>query len=411
MKSIVEKNEEIKKEEAKVENEKAEVKNEKKKTEAKIVNEDAKVENEKVKTENEDDKVDENKNSKKIKELSNSISEKTEFAKKEISNLTKKVLKTEDKNINKLKDEYYKTIDKADEIKEEIVIRLEEKVDKQESSKGIRILGIKVWRIMAYFVIYSFLGFVLETIYGLLTKGVIESRQSFLYGPFCSIYGLGAVVMILLLQYFKKNNYTLFFGGYVIGSLIEYFVSLFGEMILHVKWWDYSTEPFNINGRVCLFYSLAWGILAIYLVKHVNPAIDSFIDKIKKKLPKYLLPIVFDIGTAFLLADCIISVIAMNVFYARLVYNYNLNIPNAAIYEKEYEEILSNEKWNDFTEKHFSNEKMLKTYPNLKMEDVDGNIIYIKNILNDIKPYYFKCFTPKNDGVRFTNVETVNYEE
>jgi uncharacterized membrane protein len=217
--------------------------------------------------------------------------------------------------------------------------------------------------------------------------------------------------MILLLQYFKKNNYTLFFGGYVIGSLIEYFVSLFGEMILHVKWWDYSTEPFNINGRVCLFYSLAWGILAIYLVKHVNPAIDSFIDKIKKKLPKYLLPIVFDIGTAFLLADCIISVIAMNVFYARLVYNYNLNIPNAAIYEKEYEEILSNEKWNDFTEKHFSNEKMLKTYPNLKMEDVDGNIIYIKNILNDIKPYYFKCFTPKNDGVRFTNVETVNYEE
>lgn len=342
----------------------------------------------------------------KTKEISESITKKTENAKKEVYSLTQKAL--EDENIKKLKEEYYKTIDRADEIKEEIVTKLEQKVDKEENGKGIRILGVKIWRIMAYFAIYSFLGFCLESIYGLLTKGVIESRQSFLYGPFCGIYGLGAVIMILLLQFFKKNNYTLFFGGYIIGSLIEYFVSLFGEMILHVKWWDYSKEPFNINGRVCLFYSIAWGLLAIYLVAHINPAIDSLIDRIKKKLPKYLLPVIFDISTVFLLSDCIISGIAMNVFYSRLVYNYNLNIPNSAIYEKNYENILKNEKWSKFTENHFSDKKMLKTYPNLKMEDVDGNIIFVKDVLGDIQPYYIKLFTPNENGVHLTNVEKVD---
>ena len=295
------------------------------------------------------------------------------------------------------------TIEKTEEITE----KLEDEAEKQKSFK---ILGFKVWRLMAYFVIYSFLGFILETTYGVLTKGVIESRQSFLYGPFCGIYGLGAVIMIVLLQYFKKNNYTIFFGGYIIGSGIEYFVSLIGEKILHVKWWDYSSEPFNIGGRVCLFYSIAWGILAIYLITHINPLIDRLIDKIKSKLHKYMLPVLFDITTAFLLVDCVISGIAMNVFYARLVYNYKINIPNAEFYAKAYEDIEENETWKKFTDKYFSDEKMLKTYPNLKMQDVDGNIIFVKDILKDIKPYYVKLYTPKNN-VKLTGVETVTYQE
>ena len=71
----------------------------------------------------------------------------------------------------------------------------------------------------------------------MLTKGVIESRKSFLYGPFCGIYGIGAVIMILGLQRFNKNNYSLFFGGFLIGSVVEYIISWIGEMIFHVVWW------------------------------------------------------------------------------------------------------------------------------------------------------------------------------
>lgn len=92
-----------------------------------------------------------------------------------------------------------------------------EEENKQEIEKEkFTILGFSITRILAYFIVYSILGYIIETIFGLLTKGVIESRKSFLYGPFCGIYGVGAVIMVMGLQKFKKNNYTLFAGGFVI---------------------------------------------------------------------------------------------------------------------------------------------------------------------------------------------------
>ena len=81
--------------------------------------------------------------------------------------------------------------------------------DKKER-KRITINGISIWRILAYFIIYSVAGYIIETLYGMITKGVWESRQSFLYGPFCGIYGLGAVVMILCLHKFPKK-YNVFY--------------------------------------------------------------------------------------------------------------------------------------------------------------------------------------------------------
>ena len=105
---------------------------------------------------------------------------------------------------------------------ENIVKNNLEKYNKENKvKKNKTIFGFSIWRLIAYFIIYSVLGFVIETAFGAVTKGVIESRKSFLYGPFCAIYGLGAVVMILCLQPFKKNNNTLFWGGYVAGSVKE----------------------------------------------------------------------------------------------------------------------------------------------------------------------------------------------
>lgn len=77
---------------------------------------------------------------------------------------------------------------------------------KSKEKRKIAIFGISIWRILAYFIIYSIIGYAIETLYGMVTKGVIESRQSFLYGPCCAIYGLGACVMIVGLQKFKKRS-------------------------------------------------------------------------------------------------------------------------------------------------------------------------------------------------------------
>lgn len=75
---------------------------------------------------------------------------------------------------------------------------------RENRKKQFTVFGFTIWRLMAYFIIYSILGYIVETLFGLVTKGVLESRKSFLYGPFCAIYGLGAVVVILGLQKFKK---------------------------------------------------------------------------------------------------------------------------------------------------------------------------------------------------------------
>ncbi len=270
-------------------------------------------------------------------------------------------------------------------------VNKEENKSKNNEKKKFKIFGFTIIQIFAYFIIYSVIGFIIETIFGFLTKGVIESRKSFIYGPFCAIYGIGAVVMLMGLQRFKKNNYTLFIGGFIIGSIIEYVVSLVGELLFDIKWWDYSNVPFNIGGRVCVWFSLFWGLLAIYLVTHIHPKVDNFLEKIPKRILKSTTIILI----VLLFLDFLITCFALKMFYVRLVNDYDLDIKGVDKYLEKYTELYENPNVKKFVDTHFSNEKMLKTFPNIKVTQNNGNIIWICDILVDIQPYYIRVFTPK----------------
>ena len=256
--------------------------------------------------------------------------------------------------------------------------------------------GISIWRILAYFIIYSVLGYMIETIYGVITKGVWESRQSFLYGPFCGIYGLGAVIMIVCLHKFPRKFNTLFVGGFIVGSIVEYVVSFVGEMLLGVKWWDYSNMPLNLNGRICVYFSVFWGFLGIYLIASLNPKVDKIIDWTKSKFKNYKALKTF-VMTVFILLmiDCVSTAFAIEFFLVRMIVQNDIDVANKELVIEQYDKIYENEKLSKFIYQFWGDKKMIRTFPNLKINDKNGNIVYMDSLL-DIQPYYLKVHDKNN---------------
>ena len=263
-----------------------------------------------------------------------------------------------------------------------------EKGMKQEK-KQFTIFGITIYRILAYFAIYSVLGYVLETLFALVMYGKLESRQGFLYGPVCPIYGLGAVVMIVALQKFKKNGYTLFLGGFLVGSAVEYIISIIGEIFLNVRWWDYSDKFLNINGRICFLYSLYWGAVGLYLMKSLNPNIDKMINYFRSKINIKFARISVVILTILLFIDCIVSAYAVELFLSRVVVEKDLPAQNRQAYIEMYEE-YSKSKAKPLIDKFWGNRTILRTYPNIRLTLDNGKSIYVREQYPEIQAYYYK---------------------
>lgn len=259
---------------------------------------------------------------------------------------------------------------------------------------------LTIWKFFAYFIIYSFLGWIIETAYGFFICGVIESRQSFLYGPICAIYGVGASVMIVVLRYFDKNNYTLFFSGAIVGSSVEYLVSWIGELWLHTRWWDYSGQFLNINGRTSLIYAFLWGISAIILMKSVNPRVDKFIDWVSSKINTKLFNAIILIIIILLFVDWLYSAAAQEWFLTKVSVEKELNIKDKEQAIKKYEEVYSNEDMKNFVDKYWSVEKILYAFPNITKEVEDGKRVYIKRLYPEIHPYYLRVL-PEKEGTTY----------
>lgn len=298
-------------------------------------------------------------------------------------------MKKEEKKNEKIKNE-----EKNTQI-EETNDRTQENTDIKKKKKRT-INGISIWRILAYFIVYSVLGYIIETIYGMITKGVWESRQSFLYGPFCGIYGLGAVIMIICLHKFPRKFNTLFVGGFIVGSIVEYVVSFVGEMLLGVKWWDYSNMPLNINGRICVYFSVFWGFLGIYLIASLNPKVDKIIDWTKSKFKTYKALKTF-VMTVFILLmiDCVSTAFAIEFFLVRMIVQNDIDVANKEAVIEQYDKIYGNEKLSKFIYEFWGDKKMIRTFPNLKINDKNGNIVYMDSLL-DIQPYYLKVHDINN---------------
>lgn len=162
--------------------------------------------------------------------------------------------------------------------------------------------------IFLWFLLYSCIGWIYETILCSVKERRFINR-GFLNGPYCPIYGVGAVVNLLALGRFT-NPAVLFFAGAIMDCTLEYITSWGMEKLFHARWWDYSKKFLNINGRVCLLGAVAFGAFSVVLVLFMHP---SFEDKLSFITPEAR-DILFWVLLALFVGDNVYTLIGFSPF-------------------------------------------------------------------------------------------------
>lgn len=237
---------------------------------------------------------------------------------------------------------------------------MEQKQSETESKLSFRQL---FW----YFLIFSIIGLIIETTYCYVTTGVLESRKGLLWGPFCPVYGIGATVLILALNRYRKRPIVLFLFGMLVGSVVEYILSFLLEALYGTRFWEYSYLPFNLNGRICLTYAIFWGILGLALIRIIKPILDRALDKIPVKVQNILQPILL----IFLVIDAIATIWGIAVYKEKAI----------CLYSQEELPKRSSALVRHIEESLFSDAKMKETFPNLRFIDKNGKEVWIRDIM------------------------------
>ena len=190
----------------------------------------------------------------------------------------------------------------------------------------------KVQKMIYCFFIYSFIGWLLETVYCFILFGQIHNR-GFLFGPFCMMYGFAAVALVLLFEKTKINHFTKFLICFICFTIFEYLVSLVLEMIFGLRWWDYSNDAvigyvrsvlemvfgsysiqyfdiiLNFQGRISIVYSVVWGTIGVLLLDVLNPFISKVLDKGSLFFSRKTETIIVNFLVASWIVDVILSIL------------------------------------------------------------------------------------------------------
>lgn len=164
-------------------------------------------------------------------------------------------------------------------------------------------MDIILYDVAWYFMIYAIIGWCTEVSFATLTTGKFVNR-GFLNGPYCPIYGVGVVVVLAALLPLRENLLLLYIGSFLLTTIIEFITGFILEKVFHNKWWDYSDEPFNIKGYICLRFSIMWGFACTFIVKLVHP----FIEKVISLIPSIVGYILISVMVIAFLIDCGVTI-------------------------------------------------------------------------------------------------------
>lgn len=219
------------------------------------------------------------------------------------------------------------------------------------------------------FLLYSILGWIIELVdLSIIERKLIKNR-GFLIGPYCPIYGFGALLMTLFLTKYENDPVVLFFMAIIVTSILEYYTSVILEKIFKARWWDYSNMKFNINGRVLLINSLGFGFFGLILIYYFNPFLFSMFNKIN---PTFFAGISIILFIIFL-TDVILSITIM------------LKIKsNTKLFKGDNTYILSSKVKDELKKFGVLKKRLLNAFPNINILD--------NNPLKSIKIFLEKNF-------------------
>lgn len=170
-----------------------------------------------------------------------------------------------------------------------------------------------VYYFVLYFFLYGFLGWCTEVIYAAFKEKKFVNR-GFLNGPLCPIYGVGVVVVVYFLDMFRSNLVLLYVTSVILVTTLEWVTGFIMEKLFRHKWWDYSNIPLNLNGYVCLPFSLIWGVGCVLIVDFIHPAVHSLMVHLPFKLGVVLM-VLMGFG---LIADIYVTVVGIAKINQRL---------------------------------------------------------------------------------------------
>lgn len=141
------------------------------------------------------------------------------------------------------------------------------------------IFGIDGYEVVMWFLTYSMMGWLVESIYMSFCNHKITNR-GFAKGPFCPIYGFGALTVFFVLRPYSDNSILLFFLGSFLATTLEFLTALVMKRIFGEIWWDYHEKPFNYRGIICLESSIAWGFYTLFLFMFLQNIVAAFVAMI-----------------------------------------------------------------------------------------------------------------------------------
>ena len=167
------------------------------------------------------------------------------------------------------------------------------------------ICGFSLYQILAYFLIYSCIGWCLEVVYAAVTTGQLVNR-GFLNGPVCPIYGFGMIIVLFALTPLQHSILLLYIGGVILPSALELVGGWALYKLYRTRWWDYSDYPFNIGGYICLEFCLLWGVGTLVVMRIVHPVIANLVAMIPPLVGLILMCVLY----AVYAADVVVTAIA-----------------------------------------------------------------------------------------------------